>query len=198
MFKKIFKNTQWRSFDELVDSVNLSNRQIYIDTITPKVSIYIDSVIRFWNNEDEKEQVLISKRKPIKIYINAVSGDQSAMFSLIDSIKLSRTPIYTINTGQVYKEAFFVYLAGHKRYCYPNASFMVQKLQPISSSVSENDNCDDFFKKKLLNLKDLTIEKTKLEENEYNKKLKELWYINAQEAQSLRICNEIANYIIQF
>ena len=69
--------------------------------------------------------------------------------TLISSIQLSKTPIYTINTGTAYKESFLVYLAGHRRYAYPNSMFMYID----TSFENDNNNESNFYSKNLITTK---------------------------------------------
>lgn len=165
------------------------NREILLTTITPTLSDELDRAIRFWNDIDEVEG---GERRPIKIFIDCVGGGSlSAMFTLIDSIKISKTPVYTINIGAVYKEALYVYLAGHKRYAYPRSSFMFKKdLKPFDVDDNPQSNFANFCKKQTDEMKDMLFEKTKITESEYEKR--ETWWIDAEKANDLNICNEVS------
>lgn len=167
-------------------------REIYINAITPQIAEYIDKTIRMWNEIDDAEGDQWNKRIPIKIYINSIGGDFNSMLMIMDSIKISRTPVYTINTGVALKEAFYIFLAGHQRYAYPKSSFLYERdLKHLEDTEAQSDNYFSYYEKQLLILKDLILDKTKITENEYNKHLKNVWWINAEEAQKLKICNEV-------
>lgn len=118
MFKDIIKFFQKKkaeqSFIEYVNTSMDESRKIYVTTITSQTAETIDKTITFWNNVDNVEGIESLKREPIRIYINSTGGDFNAMLTILDAIKLSKTPVYTINIGTAYKEAFFVYLAGYK------------------------------------------------------------------------------------
>lgn len=194
MFKDIIKFFQKKKTEQnFIEYVNTSmdaSRKIYVTTITSQTAETIDKIITFWNNVDNAEGIESLKRESIKIYINSTGGDFNAMLTILDAIKLSKTPVYTINIGTAYKEAFFVYLAGHKRLSYPHASFAYEKdLRHIDE---DNENpMKNFYEKQLVELKDILLEKTKITDNEYNKHLKSIWYITADEAYKLGICNQI-------
>ena len=53
------------------------------------------------------------------------------------------------------------------------------------------ENYMNFYNKQLNELKDILLERTKVTESEYNKHLKNSWWITADESQKLKICNEI-------
>ena len=191
-FKKRKLIKQIQSFTDFVDlSANL-NREIYISTITPEVAEKVDKTIRMWNYIDDTEIVEYSKRHPIKIYMNSLGGDFNSMLTIMDAIKLSKTPVHTINTGVVQKEAFFIYSMGHQRYTYPRATFLYERdLKHLDDADEQTDKYINFYLRQLDAIKDLIVEKTKITENEYNKHLKGQWWMSAVDANKLRVCTEI-------
>ena len=188
--RKLIKQIQ--SFTDFVDlSANL-NREIYLTTITAQTAEAIDRIVRMWNYIDDTEIVEFSKRHPIKIYMNSLGGDFNAMLTIMDVIKMSKTPIQTINIGVVQKEAFFIYAMGHQRYAYPRATFLYERdLKHLDNSDEQTDKYVNFYLRQLDEIKDLVIEKTKITENEYNKHLKACWWMTAEDAHKLRVCTEI-------
>ncbi|MDO5451702.1 MAG: ATP-dependent Clp protease proteolytic subunit [Candidatus Saccharibacteria bacterium] len=65
------------------------------------------------------------KREPIRLYINSPGGDLVEGTALLSAIKLSKTPVYTINMGQWCSMSFLIGIAGHKRFSLPNATFLM-------------------------------------------------------------------------
>ena len=51
------------------------------------------------------------------------------MFIILDAIKLSKTPVYTINIGTVQKESLYIFLSGFLRYSYPNSTFLYENIE---------------------------------------------------------------------
>lgn len=197
-FKKRKLIKQIQTFADFVDlSANL-NREIYISTITPQVAEMVDKTIRMWNYVDDTEVVEYSKRHPIKIYMNSLGGDFNAMLTIMDTIKMSKTPVQTINTGVVQKEAFYVYIMGHQRYAYPRSTFLYERdLKHLEENDEQStDKYALFYQRQLNDIKDLIIEKTKITENEYNKHLKGVWWMTAEDAYKLRVCIEMLNTTI--
>jgi ATP-dependent Clp protease protease subunit len=183
---------QIQSFTDYVDlSANL-NREIYLTSITTQTAESIDKIVRMWNSIDDTESIEFGKRHPIKIYINSLGGDFNAMLTIMDVIKLSKTPIHTINIGVVQKEAFFVYIMGTQRMAYPRSSFLYERdLKHLDETDEQVDKYVNFYLRQLNEIKDTVIEKTKITETEYNKHLKGCWWISGDDAQKLRICTEI-------
>ena len=188
-FKKTSKRVE--NFTEYTDLASNANREIYLGTITPQLAEMVDKTIRMWNQCDDAEMVEWGKRVPIKLYISSLGGDFNSMLMLMDVIKISKTPVYTINTGTVQKEAFFVFISGHQRYAYPTSSFLYERDLKHLEDEDRSDNYIAFYERQLLQIKDILLEKTKFTENEYNKHLKSSWWMTAEDAQKLRICNEV-------
>lgn len=188
--RKLIKQIQ--TFTDFVDlSANL-NREIYLTTITAQTAEAIDKLVRMWNYVDDTESVEFAKRHPIKIYMNSLGGDFNAMLTIMDVIKMSKTPVQTINIGVVQKEAFFIYAMGHQRYAYPRATFLYERdLKHLDDTDEQLDKYVNFYQRQLTEIRDLLIEKTKITENEYNKHLKGVWWMSADDAHKLRVCTEI-------
>ena len=81
-----------------------------------------DNIISY-NREDQN--LAISDRKPIRLYINSPGGDIVEGFSLVGAIETSKTPVYTINVGQWSSMAFLIGIAGHRRFSLPYMTFLM-------------------------------------------------------------------------
>ena len=191
-FKRTSKHIT--TFNEYVELNSNINRELYINMITPQVAEMVDKTIRMWNKADDTDMIEWIKRTPIKLYINSTGGDFNSMLTIMDIIKLSKTPVYTINTGIVHKEAFYIFISGHQRYAYPKSSFLYERdLKHLDENDKSLGNYIAFYERQLLEIKDIVLEKTKITENEYNKHLKGTWWMTSEDAQKLRICNEVLN-----
>ena len=82
----------------------------------------VESIMQY-NREDKDTPV--EWRSPIRLYINSPGGDLDEGFSLVDAIEISKTPIYTINIGQWSSMSFLIGIAGHKRFSFPSATFLL-------------------------------------------------------------------------
>ena len=65
-----------------------------------------------------------NNKEPIHIYINSTGGDAISTLGLVDIISRIDIPIYTYNIGLCYSAAFFLFLAGKKRFTTKHALFM--------------------------------------------------------------------------
>ena len=64
-------------------------------------------------------------RKPIKIFIDTVGGDVQVMWTLINAMKISQTPIYTIVYCTALSAGAHILAAGHKRFAFPGSTILV-------------------------------------------------------------------------
>ena len=170
---------------------------MYLGDITEGVGSAMDSMIRFWNYEDNKNDIPIEERQPIKIYIDSNGGSLVDTFTMIDSISMSKTPVYTICTGSAYSGGFFTFIAGHKRFAYPLSSFLYHEGSTGNAGdAGKFSNFAAFYEKVLKQLKDITIKYTKITEEEYEKHIKDDWWFTADEALKYGICDEISKELI--
>lgn len=179
-------------FVDIIDLDNALNRHLHLGEIDTAVADSVDSYIRFWNRMDNEEEIPKEKREPIKIYIDSQGGDLMGSFTIIDTIKNSETPVWTINIGMAYSGGFFVFLAGHHRISYANASFLFHEGSTAQwGDANKFNNFADFYKRILKRLKNHVINNSKISEEEYEKHIKDDWWITPEEALEHGICDEI-------
>lgn len=64
----------------------------------------------------------------LNLLIMSSGGDCSCALGLIDVIESSAIPIHTYGIGYVASSALFVFITGHKRFLYPNASLLCHQF----------------------------------------------------------------------
>lgn len=184
-------------FEKILDYSNSLDRQLYIGDITEGVGIAVDTVIRFWNKYDEDHNIQPTDRKPIRIYIDSTGGILTDTLTVIDAIKLSKTPVYTICVGCAYSGGFFIFISGHKRYCYPNSTFLYHEGSTANGGdAGKFRNFAEFYDKQLEVLKQITISNTNIDEELYEKHRRDDWWMLASEALNLGVCDEILKELI--
>lgn len=184
-------------FEKILDYSNSLDRQLYIGDITEGVGVAVDTVIRFWNKYDEDHNIQPADRKPIKIYIDSPGGSLTDTLTVIDAIKLSKTPVYTICVGCAYSGGFFIFISGHKRYCYPNSTFLYHEGSTANGGdAGKFRNFAEFYDKQLEVLKQITISNTNIDEELYEKHRRDDWWMLASEALNLGVCDEILKELI--
>lgn len=162
---------------------DLKNRKIFInDEINPySVSDAVSNIIRF-NKEDKG--LPTEERKPILLTITSNGGDVTSGFELIDVILSSKTPVYTINIGWQYSMGFLIGIAGNKRYCMRNSTFLMHDgNSAVWNSGAKAQDQMEFNKKYDDRIKSYVISRSKLTEEEYNAKLRVEWYMFPEEAK---------------
>lgn len=191
-FVKELKKTDLTDIKKIMDYVKFYQREIYINVISPEIAEDVNKIITFWNTVDEENMKSYAEREPIKVFINSEGGLLDSALVIMDILKISKTPIYTINIGKVNREAFYIYMAGHKRLMYPNAFFCYQAPKmPSMENKSSFYNYKVFYEKTNKELKEFILDKIKITDIQYENHSNNAWWFHADDATKLGICNEI-------
>lgn len=167
-----------KTFEDLINLDGSLKREIYLYDIAPGTGSSVDGYIRFWNSYDEQHNIPIEERKPIKIYIDSCGGSLTDSFTIIDAIKISKTPVWTINMGCAYSGGFFVFISADKRIAYPHSSFLFHEGSTGTSGTSSQfENYTAFYKRQLEQLKNIVLENTSITKEEYQDiKKDDIWF----------------------
>lgn len=180
--------------EDILSKYQFIERKLYLNTeISPIISQPIFERIQFWNAEDEFNNTPIEERIPIQLYIDTPGGDLTTSLFLIDAIKSSKTPIYSIVTGTAYSGGFFIAIAAKKRMAFPNSTFLFHEgCTAISGDAHKASQQADFYKKyQLKQIKAHVLKSTKIPKNLYNEHEKDDWFFGAQKALELGVIDEI-------
>jgi ATP-dependent Clp protease protease subunit len=174
---------------------NIEDRKIWIDMDIDAILIDFEKYILQWNAEDAGKPV--EERKPIRLFIYSYGGDLDATNSFIDVIKMSKTPIHTINMGQALSAGALIFLSGHKRFVMPKSQILIHQgsIGGISGTTNQVLEMTDNLKKVETKLKEYIIEHSKIDEKLYKKKQKTEWYLSAEEALELGVADAIVSNI---
>lgn len=176
-----------------LETYEFLDRTIFItDEIDQAHANSVFEIIKFWNDVDEMEEIPVEQRQPIRIYINTPGGDLEATFTIISSIKISKTPVYTITTGTGYSGGFFIGICGHKKFGLPYSSYLFHE----GSSMDGGDahkfiQKAEFYKVQLNRLKEIVISNTKISNKMYEKIKKDDWFVDAEEALKYGVIDKI-------
>lgn len=185
-----------KDLDSLMELAQGLDRNIFIGDID-NIADTVDAVIRFWNNYDNQRNIPIDEREPIKLYIDSYGGSLTEAFTICDSIKLSKTPIWTINIGTAYSGGFLIAICGDRRYAYPHASYLFHEgATGNSADANKFRNFADFYQIQLEQLKDIILKHTSITSEKYKEKQRDDWWITADEAVELEICDVITEELI--
>lgn len=190
------KEKELKTFDQLVEYYQAYNdRNLVIADIGPDLAIAVDSIIRFWNKIDEN--IPVEERQPIKLYIHSPGGYLTSAFAIIDTVKLSKTPVHTIAIGDVYSGGFFIFLAGHLKFTYPHASFLYHEGATTNGGdANKFRNFAKFYEVQLEQLRQIVLKNSSITEEEYEKHIKDDWWLTAEEAVKYGIADEILTELI--
>ena len=135
-------------------------------------------------------------RKPIKIFINSDGGSVDTVLHIIDMIRLSKTPVYTIGMGRVYSAGGLLLMAGHKRYIFPHTSCLIHdgSSGAIGSIGKMLDNLE-FTKELERRVKEFILSSTRISKKLYDKNYRNDWYMFSEEMTELGIADEIVTDI---
>lgn len=99
------------------------DRIFWLDNEVGAVTLdFIKMIIRC-NREDKGKPV--EERTPIKLMIDSGGGDVQVMLAVVKAMKMSKTPVWTINYCNAMSAAAEILAAGHKRYSMPGCIVMV-------------------------------------------------------------------------
>lgn len=176
--------------------VDLENRIFWLDEeVTPYLLELIKYIIR-WNAEDEKWNVPVEDRLPIRIFFFSPGGDLDINYSLIDTIKMSKTPIIGINIGQCASAAAYIFLSCHKRYMLPHAYFILHQGSGTLSGTFEQI-CAQMrdYQEQVEELASFVLEHTSYTEEAVDEKIVGEWYIRKDEALENGVVHGIVDNI---
>ena len=186
-----------KTFEDVVNLDGAVNREVHVGDICSGLGQTVEGYIRFWNKYDDKRNIPIEDRKPIKIYIDSNGGCLGDTFTMIDAIKLSKTPVWTICTGAAYSGGFFTFIAGHRRFAYDHASFLYHEgATATGADAGKFRNYAEFYQKELEQLKEVTLKYTKITPEEYKEHIKDDWWMTADEALKYGVCDEIVKEFV--
>jgi ATP-dependent protease ClpP protease subunit len=182
------------SLESVIDKVNTSKRNIFLSDVEEETGAGIETLIRLYNEIDNELEIPTEERVPIKIFVNSNGGALESALTICDAISLSSTPIWTINTGKAYSCGALIFLCGHKRYTFPNASFLIHEGSVngrVAMDRNKFDNFSDFYKTQVIKTKGIICEKTLISEELYSEHEKDDWWFDANTALELKVADEV-------
>lgn len=192
---KSVANYQLPDPDLLMYYQNLDERILWLnDPVDANTIEFVQRIIQ-WNMEDVGMPV--EDRIPIKIFINSPGGYLNECLAVVDTMLMSKTPIYTVCVGMAASAASLIYLGGTKRFILPNARLLFhQGSAQVGGNAADVISSTEDYKKQLENMKELILSRCeKLEKRKLNSKWKVDWYVDAEEAVSIGAADEIIHDI---
>ena len=169
--------------DQVFYLKDLKQRKLFLNEDVTQFSVHelVKHILQI-NREDYG--LLPDQRQPILLYITSNGGNVDAGFELIDAIRASKTPVYTVNLGFQYSMGFLIGIAGHKRFATKNAKFLMHDGSNfIYNSGAKAQDQMEFNKKVEERVKQFILGRSNLTSEEYDSKLRVEWYMFASEAK---------------
>ena len=116
------------------------------------------------------------------------------MWGLIDIMLNSKTPIHTYCTGHAMSAGFFIFLAGHKRFCYKHSTFLHH-----NPSFYHHGKYADMLEKRTevdhinMQIEQFVSERTNISKEDIQtiRNLKQDFYIHSDKAIEYKIVDEV-------
>lgn len=170
---------------------NLENRVLWLDSDVDEYWLEFSRKIIEWNREDKG--LSPEQRKPIKLMFFSYGGSLDVNNALIDTIKLSTTPIYGVNVGQACSAGCFIYLACHKRFAFPNATFLIHQGEGngFSGTYAQVVAAVMEYQRKVEELERYLRENTEIPNDILSENITTEWFLSAEEALDYKVCDKI-------
>lgn len=182
---------------EIVTTGNLSTMQL------PEIGDYnfwqlynnriltIEESITEWDYHIAKDILKINmedfgkpkeERKPIIILINSYGGMLDIANSIIDAIKISTTPVWTVNMGNALSGGCVVFLAGERRFCTENSWAMAHSGSGgISGGYNESKEAQKVWDTQVKRMHDFIKTRIGMDTKTYSKYKNKDWYVDADQ-----------------
>ncbi|AKO91921.1 hypothetical protein BEH_07290 [Priestia filamentosa] len=179
--------------------------KIYLEDLKERKIILNDGVdyllyepvamqIERFNTEDEKANIPVEERKPIKIYINSYGGVVYDGFGICSAIERSKTKVIGICDGYVMSMGFLIFSVCHERLAGKYSNFMYHEVS--SGGVGKNTEIEEITKenKRLQKMYDnILLEKTNLKKAQLDKvkRGKLDWFFGVEDAVKHGIVDKV-------
>lgn len=173
---------------------DLEHRCFWLEEEVTERTLEIIRKIVEWNREDEGKES--TERQPIKLFFFSPGGDLDVNYALIDTIRMSKTPVYGINIGRCCSAAAYIYLSCHKRYMLPHSYFVFhQGSGHFQGSYAEIVSQIEDYQGQVDELANFMKDRTLYTEEEITSNIVTEWYVRKDEALEKGICHELINDI---
>ena len=167
-----------------------NDRKIYLDREIDEHVLNIQRMILRWNMEDAGKPA--EERKPIRLYIFSPGGDVDVMWSIVDTIEASETPVYTIDAGVAASAAGLIFLAGHKRYMLSRSKVVIHEGSAhMAGDAVKVMDAGESYKKMLRQMKDYILSRTQINASVLNKQKCHDWELDARYCLDHGVCDAI-------
>lgn len=136
----------------------------------------VKDIIQF--NKEDKD-IPVEERKPIIILINSCGGLLDVTLGICDAIKISKTPVWTVNMGQALSGGCLIFLMGERRYAMRNSWAMCHAGSGgIQGNYSETKEQSKVWDSQVKTMGDIILERTGISTRLYNKNKNKDWWLD--------------------
>ena len=179
-------------YENRFDLEDLDGRRLYINSAIDEdiISTIVYQILRY-NREDKG--VPVEERTPIILYLNSPGGSVVDGYGLVDAIRSSITPIYTVNQAFAASMGFLIFIAGHKRYSMERSEFLMHDGSTFGwdSTAKMKDRMDFETKELEAMTKEYIMSRTKIDSDLYDEKYRVEWYMLPETAKKYGIVDYI-------
>lgn len=174
------------------------DRKLFItQDIDDSIMLYTQMIL-MWEAEDEKANIPVEERKPITIYILSYGGQIDQIMALIDTIKLCKTIVKTVNLGVCASAGCLLLMSGTKgyRYTMKHSWGLVHQGQGGSQGTAEQVVAQTKNYQKILEqMKEHILECTNITAQRYSRSKNREWYVYPSDMIELGIVDHICDNI---
>jgi len=168
----------------------IQDRKFYLDYEIDGTIMGLQRAIFLINQADK--DIAPEERKPIWIYIMSGGGFIDYTYALIDLIKLSKTPVYTVNLGMAGSGAGLIFMSGHKRFSLPTAKVVIHEgSTEMKGDATKVLDAADSYKEDIKYMKNFILSNTQIPKALINKKHANDWTLNTEECLKYSVCDRI-------
>lgn len=159
------------------------------DQIEADTLVIVRKII-YYNRMDKG--LSIEERKPIKLFIDTNGGSVAVMWTLINAILISKTPVWTINWCECLSAGAHILAAGHKRFALPGSTILIHSGSCVfGGTVEQADNAKKYYDSINKQSDALLLKETEIDAKILKKKSPFDWYLTPEEALKYKIIDKI-------
>lgn len=160
---------------------NEQERTLWITEDIKCSSLDIVKAIMKYNLSDTN--IPVDQRKPIKIFIDTNGGSVAVMWSIVNAIKMSKTPVYTINFCEALSAGAHILAAGHKRFGMPGSTILIHSGSCMYVGTQEQaDSAKKYYDALGKKADEQLLKDTKIQKNVMKRKAPGDWYLDTDAA----------------
>lgn len=189
---KNIENLQLPSPELLEYYKDIDKRIFWLDGEVDSSTLEIVKAIMRINHYDEKLNIPKEERVPIKLFIDTNGGDVQVMWTLINAIGISKTPIYTIVYCLALSAGAHILAAGHKKFAFPGSTILVHSGSVGYQGIVEQvESAKKYYDSVSKQINDKLLTDTLVSQKELKRKGAVDWYMSAEDALKYKLIDRI-------